>query len=130
VKNLIKMNKKQLKKYIVPILLYGAVIYALFFIYQTQIKVMTQDVSARDIDPQCDIIMFTTESCPYCIKAKKYLASQGVQWCERDIEWSEENAQLFKELGGVGTPLTIIGSEVIGGFRDEKRFASALEKLK
>ena len=121
---------QKIKKYIIPTVLYSAVIVALYFIYQTQLKVMTQDVSAREIDPQCDIIMFTTESCPYCKKAKTYLASQGVSWCERDIEWSQEDAQLFKKLGGVGTPLTIIGDVVIGGFHDEKRFALALEKLK
>lgn len=125
------MNKNilTLKKYTLPILLYGAVIYSLYFIYQTQIKIMTQDVTARDIDSNCDIIMFTTESCPYCKKAKTYLASQGASWCERDIEWSEEDAQLFKELGGKGTPLTIIGSSIIGGFQNEHRFKAALKKL-
>ena len=123
-------NLQIFKKYTIPILLYGAVIYSLYFIYQTQIKIMTQDVTARDIDPDCDIIMFTTESCPYCKKAKTYLASQGVSWCERDIEWSEQDAQLFKELGGRGTPLTIIGSSVIGGFQNEYRFKNALENLK
>lgn len=91
---------------------------------------MTQEISARDIDPNCDIIMFTTEACPYCEKAKKYLASQGATWCERDIEWSDDDAQLFKQLGGFGTPLTIIGSEVIGGFNNESRFAAALAQLK
>ena len=120
---------QKLKKHILPTLLYGAVIYALFFIYQTQIKVIEQDVSARDIDPNCDIIMFTTESCPYCKKAKTYLASKGVSWCERDIEWSDEDAQLFKQLGGKGTPLTIIGNQVIGGYV-ENRFDRALDKLK
>jgi glutaredoxin len=120
---------RKIKKYILPTLLYGAVIYSLFFIYQTQIKVLTQEVSARGIDPSCDIIMFTTEHCPYCKKAKTYLASHGVAWCERDIEWSDEAALLFKQLGGVGTPLTIIGDEIIGGFNNEIRFASALNKL-
>ena len=124
-----KKNMQILKKYTLPILLYGAVIYSLYFIYQSQIKIMTQDVTARDIDPSCDIVMFTTESCPYCKKAKTYLASQGVSWCERDIEWSDEDAQLFRELGGKGTPLTIIGSSIIGGFQNEYRFKAALEKL-
>ena len=119
---------QKIKKYILPTLLYSAVAVSLFFIYQTQIKLVTQEVSAREIDPECDIIMFTTESCPYCKKAKTYLASKGVQWCERDIEWSEEDAQLFKQLGGKGTPLTIIGDVVIGGFV-EARFKKALEKL-
>ncbi len=120
------MNK--IKKYILPTLLYGAAIIALYFVYQTQVKVINQEVSARDIDPNCDIIMFTTESCPYCKKAKTYLASKGIQWCERDIEWSDEDAQLFKQLGGKGTPLTIIGDVVIGGFV-EKRFDKALKAM-
>jgi len=119
---------QKIKKYMLPILLYGAVVYSLFFIYQTQIKIMTQEVSAREIDANCDIIMFTTEHCHYCKKAKTYLAAQGVTWCERDIEWSDEDALLFKQLGGKGTPLTIIGDVIIGGFV-ETRFKKALEKL-
>ncbi len=120
---------QKIKKYLLPTLLYGTAIFALYFVYQTQVKVINQEVSAREIDPNCDIIMFTTESCPYCKKAKTYLASKGVAWCERDIEWSDEDAQLFKQLGGKGTPLTIIGDTVIGGFV-EKRFAKALTQLK
>ncbi len=119
---------QKIKKYLLPTLLYGAVIVALYFIYQTQLKIINQDVSARDIDPNCDIIMFTTEHCPYCKKAKKYLASQGAQWCERDIEWSDEDAQLFKQLGGKGTPLIVIGNHVIGGYV-ESRIKRALEQL-
>jgi len=120
---------QKIKKYILPTLLYGAAIIALYFVYQTQVKVINQEVSAREIDSNCDIIMFTTESCPYCKKAKTYLASKGAQWCERDIEWSDEDALLFKQLGGKGTPLTIIGNQVIGGFV-EKRFDKALAQLK
>lgn len=119
---------QKLKKNILLVLLYAAVIYSLFFIYQTQIAIVDQEVTARDIDPNCDIVMFTTEHCPYCKKAKTYLASQGVTWCERDIEWSDEDAQLFKQLGGKGTPLTVIGDVVIGGFV-KSRFKRALEKL-
>ena len=119
---------QKIKKHILPALLYGAVAYSLYFIYQDQIKIVNQEVSAREIDPNCDIVMFTTEHCLYCKKAKKYLASQGVKWCERDIEWSDQDAQLFKQLGGKGTPLTVIGHSVIGGFV-ESRFKKALEQL-
>ncbi|MBL4661454.1 MAG: hypothetical protein JKY19_13940, partial [Alcanivoracaceae bacterium] len=122
------MNLTKIKKYILPVLLYSAVAYSLFFIYQNQIRVINQKVSAREIDPACDIVMFTTDHCPYCAKAKAYLISQGAQYCERDIEWSEEDNQLFKQLGGKGTPLTVIGQTVIGGFV-ESRFKSALQKL-
>ncbi len=122
------MKAQKIKKIILPAILYSAVIVTLYFVYQNQIKILNQDIKARDIDPNCDIIMFTTESCPYCKKAKTYLATKGVSWCERDIEWSDEDRLLFKQLGGVGTPLTIIGDEIIGGFV-EKRFAKALTQL-
>ena len=120
------MNK--IKKYILPGLLYSAAAVALYFIYQTQIKVINQDVSARDIDPNCDIVMFSTSYCPYCEKAKKFFAENGVAYCDRDIEFSDEDAKLFRELGGKGTPLTIIGNTVLGGFV-EKRYQDAFDKL-
>lgn len=120
------MNK--IKKYILPGLLYSAAAVALYFIYQNQIKVINQEVSARDIDPECDIVMFSTQYCPYCEKAKKFFAKNGAMYCDRDIEFSDEDAALFRQLGGKGTPLTIIGDTVIGGFV-EHRYKAALEKL-
>ena len=41
-------------------------------------------------------------------------------WEERDIETSAQAAREFKSLGGVGTPLILIGDERVTGFQASK----------
>jgi glutaredoxin-like protein NrdH len=72
-----------------------------------------------------EIIMYSTKHCIYCKKQKDFLLEKGISFEERDIHENEEFFQEFKELGGSGTPFTIIkenGNIVskILGFNQEK----------
>ncbi|ASA97435.1 MULTISPECIES: glutaredoxin family protein [Anoxybacillus] len=77
-----------------------------------------------------EIIMYSTKHCIYCKKQKDFLSEKGIAFEERDIHENEEFFQEFKDLGGYGTPFTIIkenGNIVskILGFNQNK----LLEKL-
>ena len=77
-----------------------------------------------------EIIMYSTKHCIYCKKQKDFLSEKGIAFEERDIHENEEFFQEFKDLGGYGTPVTIIkenGNIVskILGFNQNK----LLEKL-
>ncbi|WP_395377365.1 glutaredoxin family protein [Marinicella sp. W31] len=72
--------------------------------------------SAREIDSRCDAVIFTTKSCPYCRKARQLLTASKVAWCEKDVEASSRNFKKFKELGGKGVPLAVIGDEIVYGY--------------
>jgi len=86
------------------------------------------NISARAIDSQCDVILFTTASCPYCKKAKNLMIGQGAKWCEKNIENSTENHDLFKSLGGRGVPLAVIGQQIFKGFSQPK-YLAALDQI-
>lgn len=58
------------------------------------------------------IVMYATATCPYCAKARAYMASRGIPYEERDADGSRE----FSQYGGRGVPLFVIGSEVVQGF--------------
>lgn len=58
------------------------------------------------------IVMYATSTCPYCAKARAYMASRGIPYEERDADSSRE----FRDYGGRGVPLFVIGSEVLQGF--------------
>lgn len=58
------------------------------------------------------IVMYATATCPYCAKARAYMAARGIPYEERDADDSQE----FEQLGGRGVPLFVIGSEVLQGF--------------
>lgn len=73
------------------------------------------------------VVMYATKTCGYCAKARAYFAEHGTSWEERDIETSAQAAREFKSLGGVGTPLIVIGEEHIAGFQPQ-RIDAALAK--
>jgi glutaredoxin len=62
------------------------------------------------------VILYTTSSCPACSAAKSYFARKGVSYDERDVNSSPAAMQEFRQLGGRGVPLILVGSERMEGF--------------
>lgn len=58
------------------------------------------------------IVMYATATCPYCAKARTYMAARGIPYEERNADGSRE----FRQYGGRGVPLFVVGSEVVHGF--------------
>ena len=73
------------------------------------------------------ITMYSTSWCPHCKRARMYFAERGIAYEEIDIEASEKNKRDFKELGGGGVPLIIVGDKAMRGF-DPKRMDALLKK--
>lgn len=71
------------------------------------------------------VVIYTTEWCGYCDKAKQYFRKNNIRFRERDIEKSQQANRDHKKLGGKGVPLTVIGEKVIKGF-SEGSFEKAL----
>jgi len=88
----------------------------------------TPEVSARMIDNNCDAVVFTTQSCPYCKKARQLLNEEKVNWCEKDVNKSSANNALFKKLGGRGVPFAVIGDEIVKGF-SKYNYRKAIAKI-
>lgn len=66
--------------------------------------------------PQSDVTLYVMPQCGYCEKTRQLLTERGVTWTERDIASSTEANREFTAKGGVGTPLIVIGDEVIRGY--------------
>jgi glutaredoxin 3 len=63
--------------------------------------------------------MFTTQICPYCIRAKMLLKSKGVEFEEIDVSGDHEKRDwLVKVTGRRTVPQIFINDEPIGGFDD------------
>lgn len=75
------------------------------------------DTSASEAaKPAVDVIMYTTSTCGYCVKARSWFTERNVSWDERDIETSESARAEWIAQGGVGTPLILINGTRISGF--------------
>lgn len=71
------------------------------------------------------LTMYATSWCGYCKQARAYFAQKNIRYTEVDVEKSPEGKQRFKELGGKGVPLIVMGSKTMRGFSVESFEAMA-----
>jgi glutaredoxin 3 len=73
--------------------------------------------------------VYTTEYCPYCVRAKALLKSRGVQFEEIDVTDDTALRQKMVELsGGRRTvPEIFINGKIVGGYEELKALADAGE---
>lgn len=64
--------------------------------------------------------MYTTAVCPYCIRAKQFLKSKGVDAIEeiRVDQYPEQRAQMMEITGRRTVPQIFIGQQHVGGYDD------------
>lgn len=62
------------------------------------------------------IDIYTTSTCGYCHQAKAYMDQRHIAYTEYDIERDPARFRDFRKLGGQGTPLIVVGGEVLHGF--------------
>ena len=80
-----------------------------------------------------EILVYKTQICPYCVRAKKLLDSKGVQYTEIDVSNDSDLRQVMTQKSGGRTsvPQIFINQQHIGGCDDlyalEK--AGELDKL-
>ena len=73
------------------------------------------------------VIVYSTKSCPWCVKAKEYLGSLGVKYDSVDVGVDKEAAaELVQKTRQRGVPVTKIGERYIVGF-DQDALNSALK---
>ena len=73
--------------------------------------------------------VYSTQTCPYCFKAKDFLRDHGIKFEDIDVSRDHKAAQeMITKSGQMGVPVIEIGKEVITGF-DEDAIKKAL-KLK
>ncbi|HIE57049.1 MAG TPA: NrdH-redoxin [Anaerolineales bacterium] len=63
------------------------------------------------------VILFTTPTCTYCKKAKRYLRERGVSFKDVDVSKDSKAARdMVRRSGQQGVPQILIGNKVIVGF--------------
>ena len=67
------------------------------------------------------IEVFSTPTCPYCTKLKKWLDENRYDYESFDVSSDREAAKrMIERTGQKGVPQTFIGDDEIIGFRPEK----------
>jgi glutaredoxin 3 len=72
------------------------------------------------------IVMYTTNWCPYCERARKLLKSKGATFNEIDVESAaEKRAEMLSRSGRRTVPQIFIGDQHVGGSDDLAALDSA-----
>ena len=66
-----------------------------------------------------DVLLYTTNWCPFCRRAKALLKEKGVRWKELDIEADPAHRQAMAEASGRSSvPQIFINETHVGGSDD------------
>ena len=69
--------------------------------------------------PQPEIVVYTTDPCARCIRAKDLLSSRGLAFREVNLAKDPVGRRRLAEFTGHMTfPQVVIGDEPVGGFQD------------
>ena len=67
-----------------------------------------------------NVKIYTTPTCPYCIKAKKFLEENKIPFENIDVSADQDKAQeMVDKSGQMGVPVLDIGGKIIKGFDKE-----------
>ena len=70
------------------------------------------------------ITVYSTPTCPYCVKVKEFLKEKGLKYKEINVaEDRKELDNMVEKSGQMGVPVTEVDGKIIIGFDEE-----ALEK--
>lgn len=65
--------------------------------------------------------VYSTPTCPYCIRAKQFLKDSSVDFEDIDVSMNQQAAQeMIKRSGQMGVPVIDVNGEIIVGFDREK----------
>lgn len=74
--------------------------------------------------------VYSTQTCPWCHKAKDYFKEKGIEFEDIDVSSNQEAAdEMVNKSGQMGVPVVDIDGEIIVGF-DKGAIDKALEKSK
>ncbi|MCB1736424.1 MAG: glutaredoxin family protein [Gammaproteobacteria bacterium] len=79
-------------------------------------EIMTRPQTVAELDLAAPVILYSTSWCPYCVKAREWFERHEVEYVEYDVEKSVAAATQYRQLRGRGTPLIVMGDDVIQGF--------------
>ena len=77
---------------------------------------VTFDNSNADVG--VEVVMYSTEWCGYCKKARKYFRSNNITFTEYDIEKDAKANRRHKEMGARGVPVILVGKKRMNGFSE------------
>ena len=74
-----------------------------------------------------NVLVYTSNTCPYCVSVKEYLNEKGVDFVEKNVQTEQEARKELMAMGHMGVPVLVIDGEEVVGF-DKGKIDSLLAK--
>jgi glutaredoxin/ribosomal protein L37AE/L43A len=75
-----------------------------------------------------EVVMYSTQSCGYCVQAKYWLHRYGFAFTECDIEREARCESEFEALGAQGTPFLVVRGQPMDSGFDAEEFVALLRR--
>lgn len=80
-------------------------------------KLSLRPMEARNTEMHTnEVVLYATEWCGYCRKARDFFKENNIAYTEYDIEKSSEAKNNYDQLKGKGIPLVVINGKIIDGY--------------
>lgn len=66
------------------------------------------------------VVVYTSNTCPYCTMAKDYLKDKQVAFEEKNIQTDKAARDELMKMGHLGVPVVIVDGEEVVGFDQRK----------
>ncbi|NLL81959.1 MAG: NrdH-redoxin [Tissierellia bacterium] len=64
-----------------------------------------------------NVIVYSTNTCPWCVKVKDYLTSNNISFTEYNVQQDTERAiEMIEKSGQRGVPVVDINDNIVIGF--------------
>nr|PMH86166.1 hypothetical protein BCU57_11785 [Shewanella sp. 10N.286.48.B5] len=82
----------------------------------------------KKYDQTNEVVLYATDWCGYCEKARVFFDKNNIAYTEFDIEKSAEGRRRYENLGGDSIPLLDINGSIIRGYNERKMAQQLYEK--
>jgi glutaredoxin 3 len=73
-----------------------------------------------------NVVVYTTDPCPFCARVKGLLKSRGVEFSEVNLAKDPDGrAQLARETGMMSFPQVIVDGQLLGGYTEVQAAADS-----
>ena len=74
-----------------------------------------------------NVVVYTSNTCPYCTLAKNYLNEKGIEYIEKNVQSDKDARKELMSMGHMGVPVLLVDGQEIVGF-DKDKLDSLLDK--
>lgn len=67
-----------------------------------------------------DVIVYTTDTCPYCTMMVDFLTRNDIPFEERNVTKQPEYVQELAELRTAGVPTSVVNGETVVGYQPQR----------